>query len=398
MESIGVMSEGELMNSFCGFFSNNEEAEFMLQLLGNFTYTSDQQPQQQHHDEYPSLGNMSTPLSTANYYPDHHHEDVDSNDNNGMMMRMPDNSYFCADIAYPHDENMSQVGNYSYNGNGGDHVYMQNNSCHDDHENYYVSDANAPILMSNNLSMDYVMVEDQEHVHGLTTNNFFPGHVMEETNNTCLNEEMSNESFRDSSPEAVNLHDQRFETKTKSEIEEPAISTVEDKCNVTLIGNRKKRTRVPKDNQKNKRNVRSKKSKKQSPSSNDEEERQTTSSSCSSEEDSNSSQEEPKESSVINMNGKARASRGSATDPQSLYARKRRERINERLRVLQNIVPNGTKVDISTMLEEAVDYVKFLQLQIKLLSSDDLWMYAPIAYNGMNIGALDHINKISQKQ
>jgi len=38
------------------------------------------------------------------------------------------------------------------------------------------------------------------------------------------------------------------------------------------------------------------------------------------------------------------------------------------------------------MLEEAVEYVKFLQLQIKLLSSDEMWMYAPIAYNGMNIG------------
>jgi hypothetical protein len=86
------------------------------------------------------------------------------------------------------------------------------------------------------------------------------------------------------------------------------------------------------------------------------------------------------------------------------------------------------QVDISTMLEEAMHYVKFLQLQIKvrlfaahmttsdyslcscqncsasciffsgekkklkllvflqLLSSDEMWMYAPIAYNGMNIG------------
>ncbi|XP_062213532.1 transcription factor RSL2-like [Phragmites australis] len=83
---------------------------------------------------------------------------------------------------------------------------------------------------------------------------------------------------------------------------------------------------------------------------------------------------------------KARAGRGAATDPQSLYAKKRRERINERLKVLQNLVPKGTKVDISTMLEEAVHYVKFLQLQIKLLSSDDMWMFAPIAYNGVNVG------------
>nr|CAD1819491.1 unnamed protein product [Ananas comosus var. bracteatus] len=93
-----------------------------------------------------------------------------------------------------------------------------------------------------------------------------------------------------------------------------------------------------------------------------------------------------KGSPALNLNAKTRAGRGSATDPQSLYARKRRERINERLRILQNLVPNGTKVDISTMLEEAVQYVKFLQLQIKLLSSDELWMYAPIAYNGINIG------------
>ncbi|PUZ36897.1 hypothetical protein GQ55_9G073900 [Panicum hallii var. hallii] len=85
-------------------------------------------------------------------------------------------------------------------------------------------------------------------------------------------------------------------------------------------------------------------------------------------------------------NAKARAAKGSATDPQSLYARRRRERINERLKILQKLVPNGTKVDISTMLEEAVHYVRFLQQQIKMLSSDEMWMYAPIAYNGMSLG------------
>ncbi|XLR58154.1 hypothetical protein S83_008826, partial [Arachis hypogaea] len=54
--------------------------------------------------------------------------------------------------------------------------------------------------------------------------------------------------------------------------------------------------------------------------------------------------------------------------------KRRRERINERLRTLQSLIPNETKmtilylytqVDIRTMLEEAVHYVKFLQLQIK---------------------------------
>ncbi|GMN37882.1 hypothetical protein TIFTF001_007182 [Ficus carica] len=130
---------------------------------------------------------------------------------------------------------------------------------------------------------------------------------------------------------------------------------------------------------------------------------QSSSSCCSGDDSINGGQEmsggdtsslSPKGPAVLNSEGKMRARRGSATDPQSLYARKRRERINERLRILQNIVPNGTKVDISTMLEEAVQYVKFLQLQIKLLSSDELWMYAPIAYNGMDIG-LDRLKLVA---
>ncbi|KAL9681873.1 hypothetical protein QQ045_013662 [Rhodiola kirilowii] len=118
------------------------------------------------------------------------------------------------------------------------------------------------------------------------------------------------------------------------------------------------------------------------------------SSSYSSDDDSNASQEfNAGILSDSKVAGKKTGRRGSAIDPQSLYARKRRDRINKRLRILQNLVPNGTKVDISTMLEEAVNYVKFLQTQIKLLSSDDLWMYAPIAYNGVDIG-LDR--KLSQ--
>ncbi|VAH21443.1 unnamed protein product [Triticum turgidum subsp. durum] len=56
----------------------------------------------------------------------------------------------------------------------------------------------------------------------------------------------------------------------------------------------------------------------------------------------------------------------AAMDSQSNYAKRRRHKINERLRVLQHLIPNGTKVDISTMLEEAVQYVKFLHLQIKV--------------------------------
>ncbi|EOA15826.1 hypothetical protein CARUB_v10007389mg, partial [Capsella rubella] len=54
----------------------------------------------------------------------------------------------------------------------------------------------------------------------------------------------------------------------------------------------------------------------------------------------------------------------SPKDPQSQAAKNRRERISERLKVLQELVPNGTKVDLVTMLEKAIGYVKFLQLQV----------------------------------
>ncbi|XP_019439162.1 PREDICTED: transcription factor bHLH85-like [Lupinus angustifolius] len=180
-------------------------------------------------------------------------------------------------------------------------------------------------------------------------------------------------------------------------VSEPAEEDIT--CN---LENSRIRSRRSVEAHKNKRNVKPRKKQKTSSASNTEEDTNAgiqwlSLSNCCSEDDSNASQEingegssslslSPKDLKHVKINGKSRCSRGSATDPQSIYARRRRERINERLKILQTLVPNGTKVDISTMLEEAVVYVKFLQLQIKLLSSDDLWMYAPIAYNGMNIG------------
>ncbi|GLJ12797.1 hypothetical protein SUGI_0197980 [Cryptomeria japonica] len=69
----------------------------------------------------------------------------------------------------------------------------------------------------------------------------------------------------------------------------------------------------------------------------------------------------------------ARARQGSAMDPQSVAARLRRERISERLKILQDLVPNGSKFDLVTMLEKAINYVKFLQLQVKVLTTDEYW-------------------------
>ncbi|CAH9093390.1 unnamed protein product [Cuscuta europaea] len=65
---------------------------------------------------------------------------------------------------------------------------------------------------------------------------------------------------------------------------------------------------------------------------------------------------------------RARARRGQATDPHSIAERLRRERIAERMKSLQELVPNANKTDKASMLDEIIDYVKFLQLQVKVLS------------------------------
>ncbi|KFK37090.1 hypothetical protein AALP_AA4G211900 [Arabis alpina] len=68
---------------------------------------------------------------------------------------------------------------------------------------------------------------------------------------------------------------------------------------------------------------------------------------------------------------KIRAKRGCATHPRSIAERVRRTRISERMRKLQELVPNMDKqTNTSDMLDLAVDYIKDLQRQYKILNEN----------------------------
>ncbi|XP_047321393.1 transcription factor BEE 1-like [Impatiens glandulifera] len=73
--------------------------------------------------------------------------------------------------------------------------------------------------------------------------------------------------------------------------------------------------------------------------------------------------EKPKE--VVHV----RAKRGQATDSHSLAERQRREKINEKLRSLQDLVPGCYKtMGMAVMLDVIINYVRSLQNQIEFLS------------------------------
>ncbi|KAH7387279.1 hypothetical protein KP509_16G014000 [Ceratopteris richardii] len=72
----------------------------------------------------------------------------------------------------------------------------------------------------------------------------------------------------------------------------------------------------------------------------------------------------------VQKQSSSRVKKCTARNSQSVAARHRRERISQRIRILQQLIPNGTKVDIVTMLEKAINYVKFLQLQVKVRCLD----------------------------
>ncbi|CAL9223704.1 unnamed protein product [Arabidopsis halleri] len=73
--------------------------------------------------------------------------------------------------------------------------------------------------------------------------------------------------------------------------------------------------------------------------------------------------------------------RSRAAEVHNLSERKRRDRINERMKALQELIPRCNKSDKASMLDEAIEYMKSLQLQIQVMSMGCGMM--PMMYPGM---------------
>ncbi|XP_047977946.1 transcription factor bHLH62-like [Salvia hispanica] len=85
-----------------------------------------------------------------------------------------------------------------------------------------------------------------------------------------------------------------------------------------------------------------------------------------------------------------RARRGQATDSHSLAERVRREKISERMKLLQDLVPGCNKVTgKAVMLDEIINYVQSLQRQVEFLSMKLASMNPDMDFNMENLLSKD---------
>ncbi|XP_074586187.1 transcription factor SPATULA-like [Curcuma longa] len=61
--------------------------------------------------------------------------------------------------------------------------------------------------------------------------------------------------------------------------------------------------------------------------------------------------------------------RNRAAEVHNLSEKRRRSRINAKMKALQSLIPNSSKTDKVSMLDEAIEYLKQLQLQVQMLSA-----------------------------
>ncbi|KAK9067507.1 hypothetical protein SSX86_011618 [Deinandra increscens subsp. villosa] len=98
--------------------------------------------------------------------------------------------------------------------------------------------------------------------------------------------------------------------------------------------------------------------------------------------------------------GSASTKRTRAAEVHNLSERRRRDRINEKMKALQELIPRCNKTDKASMLDEAIEYLKSLQMQVQMMSMGynmvpmmfpGVQRYMPtMAPMGMGMG-MDHV-------
>ncbi|MED6109983.1 hypothetical protein PIB30_038697 [Stylosanthes scabra] len=89
---------------------------------------------------------------------------------------------------------------------------------------------------------------------------------------------------------------------------------------------------------------------------------------CQSEDVDFESAEAKKQGQGRGRGGSTSTRRSRAAEVHNLSERRRRDRINEKMKALQDLIPRSNKSDKASMLDEAIEYLKSLQLQVQMMS------------------------------
>ncbi|KAM6591362.1 hypothetical protein CsatA_013967 [Cannabis sativa] len=92
--------------------------------------------------------------------------------------------------------------------------------------------------------------------------------------------------------------------------------------------------------------------------------------------------------------GRGSSKRSRAAEVHNLSEKRRRSRINEKMKALQNLIPNSNKTDKASMLDEAIEYLKQLQLQVQMLAMRNGLSLHPVSLPAaLNPAHLSHMRR-----